>query len=170
MGPLASKHMPAPPTQPILFVESDVLTYTTLGRISPSGQTFLEEEANVSFEGAMTVKEFNTGLKKLGLSVYASANVLGMSLRQAQRYSSGEDVVAERTARHLRLLLLHVQKLKERRKQLIDGIRGMKAGDFRIYGGNEDVTASWLRQNEQWLVEVEDILRDHPAGIKPWLD
>jgi len=35
----------------------------------------------------MTAKEFNQALGKIGLSVYASAKALGISLRQAQRNS-----------------------------------------------------------------------------------
>lgn len=38
----------------------------------------------------MTARQFDLALAKLGLSVYASAPKLGISLRQAQRYSSGE--------------------------------------------------------------------------------
>ena len=40
----------------------------------------------------MTADEFNRALKALGLSVYASPEVLGVSLRQAQRYSAGETI------------------------------------------------------------------------------
>lgn len=40
----------------------------------------------------MTADEFNKALKGLGVSVYASPPVLGVSLRQAQRYSAGEAI------------------------------------------------------------------------------
>ena len=38
----------------------------------------------------MTAGEFDAALQQLGISVYASAKVLRISLRQAQRDSSGE--------------------------------------------------------------------------------
>jgi hypothetical protein len=38
----------------------------------------------------MTARQFDAALKQLGISVYASAKVLCISIRQAQRYSSGE--------------------------------------------------------------------------------
>jgi hypothetical protein len=40
----------------------------------------------------MTANEFDRLLKKLGLSVYASGAVFGVSLRQAQRYSAGDPI------------------------------------------------------------------------------
>jgi hypothetical protein len=39
----------------------------------------------------MTSTEFGEGFKELRLSVYASAKVLGISLRQAQRYAASAD-------------------------------------------------------------------------------
>lgn len=54
----------------------------------------------------MTRTQFNAALSKLGLSVYASAPVLGISLRQAQRYSSGEATIPETIAKLLRAMIL----------------------------------------------------------------
>ena len=51
----------------------------------------------------MTAKEFNQALGKIGLSVYASAKALGISLRQAQRYSAGGSTVNATVAKLLRL-------------------------------------------------------------------
>ncbi|BEV44402.1 hypothetical protein [Afipia carboxidovorans] len=55
---------------------------------------------------AMTPKQFDAAVAKLGLSVYASAPALGISLRQAQRYSSGEADVPETIAKLLRAMIL----------------------------------------------------------------
>ena len=54
----------------------------------------------------MTKKQFNDAVARLGLSVYASAPVLGISLRQAQRYSSGESEVPATIAKLLRAMIL----------------------------------------------------------------
>jgi hypothetical protein len=56
-------------------------------------------------EGTMTAKEFNAALGRLDLSVYASAPALGISLRQAQRYSREEAPVPQPIAKLLRLAL-----------------------------------------------------------------
>lgn len=80
------------------------------------------------FDEPMIAQEFNDALEELGVSVYASANVLGISLRQAQRYSSGEEPVAWRTANHVRLLLFTIGDLKRRRKQLIEQIKPLEKG------------------------------------------
>jgi hypothetical protein len=122
------------------------------------------------FDKYMAPAEFNDVLRKLGLSVYASANVLGISLRQAQRYSSGEEAVAWRTANHLRVLLLQVEDLKRRRKRLINQIEPLESGRGRIYNGRTDVTAATLGEVRRQLAECERLLTDHPAGVKPGLD
>jgi hypothetical protein len=54
----------------------------------------------------MTPKQFDAAVAKLGLSVYASAPALGISLRQAQRYSSGESPVPITVAKLLRAMIL----------------------------------------------------------------
>jgi len=53
----------------------------------------------------MTARQFNAALKQLGISVYASARVLCISLRQAQRYSAGEAPVPPSIAKLLRALI-----------------------------------------------------------------
>jgi hypothetical protein len=123
-----------------------------------------------TFDKEMTATEFNGGLRTLGLSVYASAKVLGISLRQAQRYSSGEEAVAWRTARHVRILLFHVADLKKNRKQLIGQIKALESGRGRIYNGRTDVTAAALGDARRRLSENERLLNNHPAGIRPGLD
>jgi hypothetical protein len=123
-----------------------------------------------TFEKNMAPAEFNDALRKLGLSVYASANVFGISLRQAQRYSSGEEDVAWRTANHLRLLLLHIDGLKRHRKRLISQIKPLESGRGRVYNGRVDVTAATLGEVRRQLAECERLLSDHPAGVRPGLD
>jgi transcriptional regulator with XRE-family HTH domain len=54
---------------------------------------------------AMTPRQFDAALKQLGISVYASAKVLCVSLRQAQRYSSGEAPVPPSIAKLIRALI-----------------------------------------------------------------
>jgi hypothetical protein len=122
------------------------------------------------FDQPMTKVEFNDALRKLGVSVYASADVLGISLRQAQRYSSGEEVVPWRTINHLKLLLLHVSELKEHRKRLIKQIKPLQSGAGRIYNGRTDVTAAALGEVRRQLAQCEHLLTNHPAGIKPGLE
>ena len=114
----------------------------------------------------MSAREFNDALANLGISVYASANVLGLSLRQAQRYSSGEEPVAWRTANHVRLLLLTIR----RRKQLLEQIKPLDRGTGRVYNGRRDVTSAVLGEVKRQLAQCEDLLTNHPAGVKPGLD
>ena len=52
----------------------------------------------------MSPTEFHKLIEMLDLSVYASGDVLGVSLRSAQRYASGELQVPEPVARLLRVL------------------------------------------------------------------
>lgn len=122
------------------------------------------------FDKPMTTREFNDGLEELGVSVYASANVLGISLRQAQRYSSGEEPVAWRTANHVRLLLLTVGELKRRRKQLLEQIKPLEKGASRIYNGGREVTKAVLGEVRRQLAQCEGLLSNHPAGVKPGLE
>lgn len=53
----------------------------------------------------MTAKEFHAALKKLDLSVYASAKVLCISLSQAQRYAAGTHPIPEKVAKLLRAMV-----------------------------------------------------------------
>jgi len=56
---------------------------------------------------SMTTREFNAALAKLGLSPYAAAAVLGVSIRQSHRYASGEQQVAPPVALLLRMYLVY---------------------------------------------------------------
>lgn len=55
----------------------------------------------------MTAETYKATLKMLGLSVYASGGVLGISLRQSQRYAAGEASVPLTIARLLVMFLRH---------------------------------------------------------------
>jgi len=56
----------------------------------------------------MTAEEFHALVtKRLGLSIYAARKVLGVSLRQAQRYDAGETEIPETVAKLLRLIVKH---------------------------------------------------------------
>jgi hypothetical protein len=53
----------------------------------------------------MTTEEYRAALNKLGLSIVASAEHLGLSYRQSQRYASGTSPVADPVAKLLRLAI-----------------------------------------------------------------
>ena len=53
----------------------------------------------------MTAAEYRAALNKLGLSIVASAEHLGVSHRQSQRYANGTSPVADPVAKLLRLAI-----------------------------------------------------------------
>jgi hypothetical protein len=53
----------------------------------------------------MTTVEYRAALNKLGLSIVASAEHLGLSHRQSQRYANGTSPVADPVAKLLRLAI-----------------------------------------------------------------
>jgi hypothetical protein len=53
----------------------------------------------------MTARQYRRAVEELGISVYRSAQVLGVSLRQAQRFAAGETPVPRPVAKLLRLSL-----------------------------------------------------------------
>jgi hypothetical protein len=53
----------------------------------------------------MTTREYRAALSKLGLSIVASAEHLGLSHRQSQRYANGTSPVADPVAKLLRLAI-----------------------------------------------------------------
>lgn len=55
----------------------------------------------------MTPKQYVANLKKLGLSVYASGPILGISMRQSQRYASGETEIPATIAKLLEIYTQH---------------------------------------------------------------
>ena len=53
----------------------------------------------------MTTEEYRAALNKLGLSIVSSAEHLGLSYRQSQRYANGTSPVADPVAKLLRLAI-----------------------------------------------------------------
>ena len=53
----------------------------------------------------MTTEEYRAALNKLGLSIVASAEHIGLSHRQSQRYANGTSPVADPVAKLLRLAI-----------------------------------------------------------------
>ena len=53
----------------------------------------------------MTTDEYRAALDKLGLSIVGSAEYLGLSRRQSQRYANGISPVADPVAKILRLAI-----------------------------------------------------------------
>ncbi|WP_271572558.1 hypothetical protein [Bradyrhizobium sp. CCBAU 11386] len=114
----------------------------------------------------MTSKQFHDAVIKLWGSVYASADPLGISLRQAQRYDAGTEVAAP-VANQLKILLDHVRGLKDERKRLIDQLAFFDRPGARIGDQNGDHTQAWKTILRDRIAELEDLLRNHPAGFVP---
>jgi hypothetical protein len=117
--------------------------------------------------GFMTANQFHEALRKLGLSVYASADVLKVTLRQAQRYASGEQAVEARVAAILEMLLEQIRWLKHRRHELNLMMVAIDERGLRIGTNNRDETPAWREQLKVWRAEIEDLLRNHPSGLPP---
>jgi len=113
----------------------------------------------------MTGAQFNAALRDLGLSVYASPTVLKVTLRQAQRYSSGEKPVEARVAAILEMLVENVRWLKHRRHELKMMIAAIDEQGMHIGTNNVDHTKAWREQLRIWLADIEDLLRNHPSGL-----
>jgi hypothetical protein len=113
----------------------------------------------------MTRNQFNEALRKLHLSVYASPTILKVTLRQAQRYASGEQLVEARVAAMLELLSDQISRLKLRRRELQMMIDAIDKRGVRISTNTRDETKAWREQLKIWLNEIEDLLRNHPSGL-----
>jgi hypothetical protein len=122
--------------------------------------------------GFMNASHFNKSLKYLNLSVYAAAPILGISLRQAQRYSSGEDPqeISGPVANLLILLQREVFQLKLRRHELCGMIEAIDVRGVRIGTKTHDATQRWRDQLQAWLNDIEGLLRKHPSGLPSQLD
>jgi hypothetical protein len=121
----------------------------------------------VSHLKELNAQEYAEALAELKLSVYASPKVLGVSLRQSQRYASEDQNVALPTSQHLRLLQLHVRDLKKTRERLLKQIEAFESGRGRIYNNRVDVTAKTLSEVKRQLSEIESLLKKHPSGLPP---
>jgi hypothetical protein len=120
----------------------------------------------------MNASHFNRSLKYLNLSVYAAAPILGISLRQAQRYSSGEDPqeISGPVTNLLILLQRNIFELKKRRHELLQMIEAIDTRGIRVGTNNRDETPAWRGQLKVWLDEIEDLLRNHPSGLPSQLE
>jgi hypothetical protein len=126
----------------------------------------------VSYMVEMTPKQFNEALKKLRLSVYASAPVLGISLRQAQRYSNGEggQVVSGPVANHLTVLVDMIEGWKVELKKVQEQIDFFEKRGGRIGANGRDTTKSWLAELHRRRDEWDDLLRDPGNGLPSQID
>ncbi|MFY9989958.1 MAG: hypothetical protein WAL40_02810, partial [Rhodoplanes sp.] len=79
-----------------------------------------------------------------------------MTLRQAQRYASGEQPVEARVAAILSMLVDQINGLKLRRRQLQSMIESIDENGVRVQQNNRDVTTAWRGQLKVWLDEVEN--------------
>lgn len=113
----------------------------------------------------MTKSQFNSALSQLGLSVYASPAVLKVTLRQAQRYSLGEQEVEARVTAILEMLLHEIKYLKHRRHELNEMIDSIDKHGVRVSNNNRDDTQAWRERLLGWLDEIEGLLRKHPSGL-----
>ena len=120
----------------------------------------------------MFASHFNKSLRYLNLSVYAAAPILGISLRQAQRYSSGEDPqeVSEPVTKLLIQLQREIFQLKVRRHELTEMIGAIDVQGVRIGTKTHDATRRWRDQLQAWLNESEELLRKHPSGLPSQLE
>jgi hypothetical protein len=117
----------------------------------------------------MTARDFHAALKELGLSVYASPRALGVSLRQTQGYAAGEPP-AWPVANVVRMMVWSVRDIKARRKDMLDSIELFETKKIRMHSNRKDISAEWVATLRERVVELEQLLTDHPAGIKPGLD
>lgn len=117
----------------------------------------------------MTTAQFNNALAGLNLSVYAAAPILGVSLRQAQRYSSGEQAVPATVSCILGMLRDQVRSFKKRLHELNMMISAIDDRGLRVGTNNRDETAAWRGQLIVWRDEMTDLLSNHPSGLPPQL-
>jgi hypothetical protein len=115
----------------------------------------------------MTPKQFNDLLAKLRLSVYASAPILGISLRQAQRYSSGEQAVAQPVANHLTLLMQMVENWRAERKKILDQLKFFERPGARIGVNGMDNTKEWITELRRRLAEWDHLISTGADGQIP---
>jgi hypothetical protein len=121
----------------------------------------------VEKESEMTAKQFNDALSKLRLSVYASAPILGISLRQAQRYSSGEHPIAKPVANHLTLLVQMVENWRSERKKILGQLEFFERPGARIGVNGKDNTKEWVAELNRRLAEWDHLISTGADGQIP---
>jgi hypothetical protein len=115
----------------------------------------------------MTAKQFNEALTKLRLSVYASAPILGISLRQAQRYSAGEQAVAQPVANRLTLIVRMVANWRTERKKILVQIEFLDRPGARIGVNGKDNTKEWVAELHRRLAEWDHLIITGANGKIP---
>lgn len=113
----------------------------------------------------MSPKQFNDACLELFGSVYAAAEPLGLSLRQAQRYTVSEP--NQRTIILIGALRLNVKSLKDQRRMLKRDLAFFTERGGRIGTNNVDETDSWIGVLKERLLDTERLLQKHPAGLIP---
>mgnify|MGYP001030776306 FL=1 len=121
----------------------------------------------MDFNAPMSADEFRAALEELNCSVYASADVLGISLRQAQRYAAGGDAIPMRTARHLRLLVFNIQSIRRLRRDNLKQLADLRSGKFSLHENRVNITPQVIARIEVQTAELEKLLTNHHSGLKP---
>jgi hypothetical protein len=112
-------------------------------------------------------KQFNEVLRRLRLSVYASADILDISLRQAQRYASGEQTVSGPVANHLTPLVQMVDGWRRERKKVLEQIDFFARPGTSISVNGKDDTRSWVAELRPHLAEWDHLLATGADGQIP---
>jgi hypothetical protein len=118
----------------------------------------------------MTADEFNDALRYLRLSVYASAPILGISLRQAQRYAAGEQIVAAPIAALLTMTVDMIKRWKDELRKAKAQVELFDSGKFYARVNNKDATAEFSRTGHLYVRKWEKLLRDPGNGLPPQID
>ena len=111
----------------------------------------------------MTAAQFNDTLRKLNLSVYAAAPILGLSLRQAQRYSAGEQIVSTPVANQLTLLVQMVENWRAERRKIIEQLKFFERPGARIGVNGKDETKHGYRRFRLGLRNGTTCFRPEPT-------
>jgi hypothetical protein len=115
----------------------------------------------------MNTKQFNEALQELNLSVYAAAPILGISLRQAQRYSAGEHVVSTPVANQLALLIQMVENWRAERLKIIEQLKFFDRPGASIGVNGRDNTKQWVAELHRRLAEWDHLLSTGADGQIP---
>jgi hypothetical protein len=116
---------------------------------------------------AMNTKQFNESLAELNLSVYAAAPILGISLRQAQRYSAGEQIVSTPVTNQLVLLIQMVENWRAERLKIIEQLKFFERPGARIGVNGKDETKAWVKELHRRLAEWDHLLSTGADGQIP---
>jgi hypothetical protein len=136
-----------------------------------------------TFKDKMSGTEFRAVVRKLRFAdasgrandegQSAAARFLGLSPRTVRLYA--EEGPPQSIAHYLRTLEYDVAGNKQRRYRLLKQIEAMEKN--RIYhkgpdtgGRMVDETESWRATLQDWLSDIEFLLRQHPSGLPPQIE